>query len=828
MIFERFDSKVRFEREIFNDLSLFCGAGFSVLSKDTNGDCLPTGPELLNEIKAKFNEVTGNYNKLEAIASALNRGLDRQKFKDFLTERFTVGTDSDCYDKYNSLAALNIKNIFTTNIDNLCDRIFSSSNASNPSIKTINNALQKGISYNVGMINYYPLHGCVLTKQEDYIFAKRELATAYSQSGLKSGWNEFQNIVADKPILFWGWNFADYDVVHAMYAQDFQKNMRKWAILFTDGTHKPSDDDIEQLEADNFNIIFSNTRDFLLYLDALTASRESPVQTKENVYSSQLNDYLPPKRESLVAMPFDRFFTDYYPDWYHIYHENIVKTHWFKSARDIISEDKNLLLSGIPGCGKTTLLRQLLVECSENQYNNTKPVHYMEQPSVDDVKRYVTVLNGQSSLLFVDDALRDAYALQKLFNIRNIQVIATTRDYNYERQNYRLPAHRYELRDITLLTEEDVVNIADSIPRNLKNNAWKEITERSVRKNLDLTMVSVFPQVTKGIHNFNFINKFYNEDPDAARVFCLVCYASACRTVVSFDMVYSFLSDSRYNYKEMFDIIHRSGALIIGKTVSPNLISRHGDMDYYDCRSSFLANKILESTISNRKIFSDVLWDFTEKINISKICKYDLFRQNGYDSKWALRAFCTKVNKEYKENEQGKGESYYEMCRLSDDSEYIYQHAALYLAALKQYEKAYDWINRAKNVSRFDRFSIQNTEAQIRFDANYTKHNAEDMLMESLEIMHASCISDKRGHIHISKFAEYSLKFYDKTNGVDEYLKSALIYLENAHKYILDVLYEKNEAKTRISYGTNQRLKQNRLEIENILSKHNVSIMGKS
>ena len=833
MQFKRFGSQARFEQIIFEGFSLFCGAGFSVMAKDNEGNYLPTGPQLLDEIKIHFNSLTGNLNKLETSATKLNRSLDKQRFKDFLTRRLTVGDEPDCYDKYNALLALNIANIFTTNIDNLWDRIYSQENTLNSDEKRINNALKKGVSRDPGMVNLYPLHGHVLTPQEDYMLSKRELATAYSQTGLQHGWNEFQNIIADKPILFWGWNFADYDVIHAMYAEDFHKNEDKWAILFTDDKNMPSDDDIEQLESDNFNIIYSNTDDFLAYLHALIATRDIPVVTTETDYNPLLDVYLPPKKDSLPVMPFEKFFTDYYPDWYHIYHDNIVKTHWFRDVRNTIAEGKDLLLSGIPGCGKTTLLRQLAVE-----YNATSsglsnvtgrippatfnfPVHYMEKPSVDEAKRYIALLNGRRSLLFVDDALRDTYAFIEFVKARNIHVIATTRDYNFDRQSFRLLDLAYEFKDITLLTEEDVVNIAESVPRSLKNNNWQKATTRVTNRNIDLTMVSIFPQVTGGIHNFRFIHNFYKQDPDAARVFCMVCYASACGTIVSFDMVYSFLGDTQHNYRDMYDIIKRSGQLIIGGNASPQLITRHGEMDYYDCRSPYLAKKILDSTVSNQEIFADVLWDFTERVNISKICRYDLFRQNGYDSELALKAFCKKQSGEYKEIETGRGERYYEMCRRNDDSEYIYQHAAVYFKNLKQYDMAYDWINRAKNVSRFDRYSILNTEAQIRFDANFDKDKTSALLIESLDNMNKYCAEDKkRAHIHIHRFVEYALRFYDKAADMGWDQDAAIGYIKNAYAYISNILTENKEGKTRIGHRATQQFRTTHKKIEKILNNH--------
>lgn len=53
--FERFDSPNLFLDALKNGISLFCGAGFSILACDSNRNNLPVGNDLLNELKKKFN-----------------------------------------------------------------------------------------------------------------------------------------------------------------------------------------------------------------------------------------------------------------------------------------------------------------------------------------------------------------------------------------------------------------------------------------------------------------------------------------------------------------------------------------------------------------------------------------------------------------------------------------------------------------------------------------------------------------------------------------------------------------------------------------------------
>ncbi|MDO4303335.1 MAG: hypothetical protein Q4D94_05415, partial [Bacillota bacterium] len=104
--------------------------------------------------------------------------------------------------------------------------------------------------------------------------------------------------------------------------------------------------------------------------------------------------------------------------------------------------------------------------------------HYMISPSLEQVKRYLKLLNGEKSLVFVDDCLRDTEAMMKLLESRNVQVVGFERDFNYEGQYHRLRNYQFELKEITVIDKEDAQGIIDSIPNNIKREgqAPKDLT----------------------------------------------------------------------------------------------------------------------------------------------------------------------------------------------------------------------------------------------------------------------------------------------------------------------------------------------------------------
>ena len=193
--------------------------------------------------------------------------------------------------------------------------------------------------------------------------------------------------------------------------------------------------------------------------------------------------------------------------------------------------------------------------------------------------------------------------------------------------------------------------------------------------------------------NFKFIYDFYNDDKEAAKVFLMMCYVNSCGVPCSFDMIYSFLGDEHYTWEDMYNIVDRAGKLI--RQISGEDISNLNDskQDYYFCRSQYLAEQIIKSIPKGNKLFKEVLWNFVLYVPQYKICKYDKFRRSAYDASLISKVFI----------DIQEGEEFLRLCLERDDSEYIYQQAALYFANNKDYKRAYSWIDKARSFSHYNR-----------------------------------------------------------------------------------------------------------------------------
>lgn len=728
-------------------INLFCGAGFSVEARDVSGNKLPLGAELLEELKAEFpREELPLLEKLNDLPRASDYLLrtDKQSFNDFLKSRFTVASYDPSYD---ALHLANIKKIYTTNIDDLVFKIFDSQQSK----KYLNDCSEKGaIHGDSNAVGYYPLHGCVRNKS-DYVFGAIELASAFSRRGSEQSWRDLGRDASSSPILFWGWNFADFGPLRAMYGNGghADDNQLKWALL-----RNPDDALFATCEVLQFNIIIGDTQAMLSYIKDVMADSTVSACASSNEYAPDLADWEPPKKNSeLPSFPLKSMFLEYLPRWSHIYSGILPKTSNYKKVADSIASQNDTVVHGMRCSGKTTIMMQLLAD-----YPCRRPKHFFTSPTLEQVNFYLSRLGNRQSLVFVDDCFRDTDAVIALFKADNVQVICFCRDFNYELQYFKIEPFKFNSIDVTEITVEDAQAIINVIPEEIK---YARARTRGITK--DPTMVSLLAKTLR-TGSFTFMDSFSDEDYDAARVFLMIAYVQSCGIPCSFDMVYSFLGDEQYTHEEMHDIIIRAGGLIKDAINSDSYDITMGLQDYYQCSSRFLAERIIENTSKDSSLLSDVLDDFVDYVPIFKICNYDLFKRSGYDADFAVRAFPRFED----------GERFYSVAESKDDSEYLYQQAAIYCLRLHRYKEAFSWIERAKNLTHINRFSIQSTYARIYFEVNIDSD--QRLAEEALNQIADCCANDKRKWIHFINYAECCLRYFNRYHD-PKHLSSALHYV---------------------------------------------------
>lgn len=759
------EEKNTFDKVLKTGLSLFLGAGFSVLAKDKQKRNLPCGNDLLEEIKEQFPRVIA-FNDLSKVSTVLEKSIEKGNFKNYLTNRFIVEEYDSLYD---NLTRINTRNIFSTNIDDLIFKIWDNNNQSK---YYINNTLSLGESNHNWAINYYPVHGCVLNNEKDYIFSNIKIASAYSSQD--GSWESLKLTVSSSPILFWGWSFNDSDIVEAIYSgreKMVDDNTRKWIVLF-----EPEEFEIEFYKSLNFSIIIASTSELLEYFGNVKLENGQNKDNRIKIPSS----YVVPSVVKEASYPVTNFFEGDIPRWSYIFSGQIVKTHYYKKIADSIYGGKNIMVIGVPASGKTTLMMQLA-----SGMDTEKQKHILYTPTIEEVRRYKKLVGKENVIVFVDNCLNDYYAILELA-CANIQVVGFERDNKYESIVHKLIENKfqYELYDISEIDEQDIARIVESIPKSIYSGKMVSLKDKTIfeaiRKHTKVPVMEERFAIA--------LREMYTFDSKATELFLMISYVHSCGVPVSYDMIYSYLEED--DYKKVYDDIKRVGKLITecyNQDFSFLAEVNLDDQDYYKCRTRYLAELIIQK-VPNYKLMRKMLNRFVEKVPTFKICRYDLFKNAAFDADLVTRYFI--------DYEQGM--EFYNKCLAIEDSAFIYQQIALYASRKRKYSDAFKWIDKAKNCVKSNIFSIRNTHAIILFNANINKENIDGSIIatlhHSLEILQDCYKNDLRRGFHARIFGELIIKLYD-TYGYDEVEK----YVETAIEWLQNEMTSKNNGNASIN-----------------------------
>ena len=277
------ENEALFISALKNGLNIFCGAGFSVGAYDHQGKNLPVGNMMLEELKAINNDIK-SYTKLPFACTKFEK-TDKTSFLEYINSRFAVNSFSVDY-KYTELLNLPIKNVYTTNVDDLWYKLLESSQMKYLSDKATNGAIYNDDS----CINYYPLHGCV-RNNAGYVFGTLDIVNAFFMKNEQASWESLQKDSADFPILFWGWNFEDTGPLQAMYKNyehNLNDNINKWFVLFGKNPEE-TDETVDYLRTLGFSLIYADTKTLLDYIYSFNL-KNTKKQDENNDICDEVSD----------------------------------------------------------------------------------------------------------------------------------------------------------------------------------------------------------------------------------------------------------------------------------------------------------------------------------------------------------------------------------------------------------------------------------------------------------------------------------------------------------------------------------------------------------
>lgn len=736
------------EHAFKNGINLFVGAGFSTLAKDKEGKTLPVGVQLGKELANHFGK-NPNYS-LPQICTILESSSQKE-YHDYLVSRFTVNYVDPLY--YN-ITKLNVKSIYTTNIDDLIIKIYKDKNN-----RFLNSQYEEGPSTDPRAINYLALHGSVVSYPHRFVFDINTLATIYSD--VPRIWNCLAREIEMRPTVFIGYGFSDSSVIQAITSQQRFQSLRKdiWVVL-----RREDQQYADLYQSMGFKIIKADLVDFLTYLGDF----ESQVAGTEieDERTALLKEYMIP--HTIQELSSQRSISEFYggsaPRWSDILSNLIYKTHYYSVILNNIydKKKKNVVIIGAPVTGKTTLMMQA-----------AKDVHdiglkmYFTSISEQRAEYIAKLIDKDRAVLFIDN-LYDSIDAISILDKPNIKLVCTERSHNYNIISHLIDEDTFNIVNVTSLNDMDLQGIYNNLPDSIRSAYLKKETELSL-----YGKDSIFEFVIRNVNVQNIrdrykeaLKKLEVDDRDLAEFLVLCAYSHSCHIPLSFEMAYDYFDG--FNYNDIF--LLKEDATGIIKDYIPNDELDYENMDYYYPRSLYIAEVILDSCSSS--LLKDVLNTFITNIPSIRVCNYKVFRKYAFDKVKALRAF---------ENWKD-GKDFYEKAFLYDrKNPYVLQQGALYLAQKKQFEEAFVWIERARNLTDDKYFSIRNSHAIILFNANIDKNGNEvrTELDRSMSILEKCMNNDSRKRFHANIYGSQAIKYYKRYGDekAAQYINQALEWL---------------------------------------------------
>lgn len=774
------ENESNFDAAIKGGMNLFLGSAFSILAKDKAGKPLPTGTQLVSELVGEFGLPPSVANlELSQVCTIIEHTRNDQ-LRSYLTQRFTV----DQFDeRYKQLEKVNIKNVFTTNIDNLLYQVFAESKS-----KYLHDTDALGASYgDKTAISMIALHGSVLNERRPYRFGAPAIAAAFATDSDR--WYFLANRIRQFPTLFWGYSVGDAGTLQALNPDIGSGQLRDMWIL----VHETSGHDgaVDFFRAMNLQIIAGDTASLLDYFGKIKGE-DLPTGELDAV---DLEALFPqeaiPKLGQFPVRSVLEFYLGASPQWSDIILGDLHKTNHFRTARNALNSGKHTMLIGAPVSGKSTLILQLATEEFADKIKFISNYLTFEKAQL-----ILRNLGHRKAIIFIDNLADSLDAVQFLSTCDNITLCCAERDYNYGIVDHRVRHDRIFTIDVTELSAADIQACVQAIPREIRRATYVLPTKMG-RAGMGPSLFELIEtNVTKPTLNRRFarvLQQLNSQDPLLRDVLVMVSYVHQARTLVSMDILFAFLRGITKDPDRVLAIRNKLGALLSDYR-EPDLVEEHGDQDYYVTRSTAVSEAVLANT--QPSVLKSMLLRFHANVSPYRIPRFDVFRRYGFDQRLVSKAF--------PDAEEGK--AFYERLYERDHSPYLLQHSALYLAKKHRYQEAFRLIDQAILESGGRIWSIRNSHAIILFEANtdhYEHPSGRQALQESMKLLTECYQWDNRKPFHVVTFADQALRYWN-FYADDE----ALDYLRTAREWLRDesVRSSWNHSVKRLLRLVNQRL----------------------
>lgn len=690
------------------EVVLFTGAGFSLTSQVRGKNILST-EELVNKIISElleYEEETATRikkNDFRKICQLAINKVTEEVFRDFLVKNFSYVSPKEFHKNYTKIRW---KEIFTLNIDDLIETIYSNTNII---IQSYNTVIQPVKEVGENVIPYYKLHGDVRNKSEGFVFSSNQyLGRLVHGDPIPYNYIELGRKLYHDTFCVIGTKLdeIDLDFYNNKFAKSMSSSLPKDKIFYIKRKVHPED----ILELQNKNIIFieETTETFieklLNYLEKYNNDNNLNNETSiNNDIFSRIGFNIVEKINTLFSentiinhKPIN-FYSGYEVSWIDIVSQSdALLTNTTNIINDIANQDKfNLqLLLGKSGNGKTTCLHRIMYDFSLN--NDYIVLNYNENIQITDenAKMLAKIINNSSkNFLIVFD--NGSWAFNFISNLYkyldtnkcvNILVSSRIPDYYREMRNLQNVPNKSVSFDDNISFENAKILITKKEEKTYLGGyaEFKDIDKRAkaflsnFQNKKDLFSSLIEATDGKGFYK-NINSKIKNIIKDRENAHFLI-------VLIIFDSFNSFALPVQF-YFDIFEKNIKNLKKIINDC--SDLLNQINLQDYEDLkfyvrpRGNYITKNISKEIL---RIFSEKeILDITKEILIHIATKYDINYVKGKNlyteishsllvSKFYYKIF----NINIKDNEKLYDDFYHSLSSyFSENSDFWLQYAKM-------------------------------------------------------------------------------------------------------------------------------------------------------
>lgn len=454
--------------------TLFLGAGFSIGSKNKNpvmdGKDLKTHiiKELLeNKVNQKQLEEIKGYDLkdvCESVYSTYGKIEGKELLSDLLVKCFldTYPTKDGFHLK---LTCYPWKNIFTVNVDDLVENIFS---INKEKIFIQNSRKLKEEPDSMPIL--YKLHGCVKNPKEGFVFSISEYDELITKR-LDARLNKFTQDLLNNNVIFIGASMDEQDIRYYLKIyEDAGYKYRKNQIVFIDPS--PSFKLINAVKNLGAILIEANTEEFLNFVFDL---HYQPNELDRTRFSLSYNGiFRLSEIEKHYEIPYESKL--YFGDncsWQDVSDNWIFETQSIQNARSeldtFLSQNNSTSCFSIYGpifSGKSCILKELGYYLSSKGYEVLE--YRGRQLNLDALKKYIEKTPANHIAFIIDSAAYYYDKIEKILkwsiNNKKVIILTASRSYFHKRKKYYLEGESFfEYEVVDKINRKDSITIANKL-----------------------------------------------------------------------------------------------------------------------------------------------------------------------------------------------------------------------------------------------------------------------------------------------------------------------------------------------------------------------------